>query len=158
MMINRYSVVMPRVFIFFAIVLLSLSGVASVFAETSVVASVAELRKLGVEVERLHHDTPGASVEIGSLVGPGKTAGEYDHTECVVLSAEVDAERMVRVDSGEADAVTIARRSESSKERSIFLVLGKDLPRAYLAFQFNVREGEAMKPVRYLFPISRIAR
>lgn len=148
---------MPRLFII-ALVFLSLIGVTKTYGETSVVKSLSELRKLGISVERLRHDTPMASVEIGSLVEPEKSPGEYDHTECVVLSAVVDFDRFVPADSGSLESVTVVRRSESSKERSIFLVVGKDLPKSYLAFQFNVRDGETTKPVRYLFPVSQIGR
>ncbi|MFT3868344.1 MAG: hypothetical protein QM715_07590 [Nibricoccus sp.] len=135
---------------------MSLIGVSSLTAETTVVRSVAELHKLGISVERLRNDTPMASVQVGSLVEREKAPGEYDHTECVVLSATVDPAQLALADAGSLDAVTAVRRNESSKERSIFLVLGKDLPKSYLAFQFNVREGEETKPVRYLFPIELI--
>lgn len=153
--VDRGPSLMPRLFII-ASVFLSLVGVTSVQGQTSVVRSVAELRKLGISVERLRHDTPGASVEVGSLVEPEKAPGEYDHTECVVLSAVVDLDRLSLADTGSLESVTVVRRSESSKARSIFLVVGKDLPKSYLAFQFNIREGETTKPVRYLFPISQI--
>jgi len=141
-----------------ASVFLSLIGVVPIYGETTVVKSVAELRKLGIAVERLRHDTPMASVEIGSLVEPEKTSGEYDHTECVVLSTVVDLDRLSLADTGSLESVTVVRRSESTKARSIFLVVGKDLTKSYLAFQFNVREGDTTKPVRYLFPISQIGR
>jgi len=141
-----------------ASVFLSLIGVVPIYGETTVVKSVAELRKLGIAVERLRHDTPMSSVEIGSLVEPEKTSGEYDHTECVVLSTVVDLDRLSLADTGSLESVTVVRRSESTKARSIFLVVGKDLTKSYLAFQFNVREGDTTKPVRYLFPISQIGR
>ncbi|MFT3783850.1 MAG: hypothetical protein QM790_17710 [Nibricoccus sp.] len=146
---------MRRVFII-GTVLSCLLLAPSVWAETSVIRSVAELRKLGISVERLRHDTPMASMEIGSLVEPGKSSGEYDHTECVVLSEMVDPDRLPLADAETLDSVKVVRRNESAKTRSIFLVTGKDLPRTYLAFQFNAREGEASKSLRYLFPIGQI--
>ena len=138
-------------------VFLSLIGAAPTYGQTLVVKSAAELRKLGISVERLRHDTPMASVEIGCLVEPEKASGEYDHTECVVLSAMADPDRLAIADTGAMESVSVVRRSESTKERSIFLVVGKDLPKSYLAFQFNVRESGTTKPVRYLFPISQIS-
>lgn len=146
---------MSRFFILVS-VFLSLTGAVSARDETSVVRSVAELRKLGIAIERLRNDTPMASVQVGSLVDIEKRAREYVHTECVVLNVAVDPAQLIEADAGSLDAVTVVRRNESTKERSVFLVLGKDLPKSYLAFQFKVREGDTTKPVRYLFPIEPI--
>lgn len=142
--------------IFLILAVLGWLATPAVWGQTSVVKSLAELRKLGISVEQLRHETPGASVELGSLVEPDKAPGKYELTECVVLSSVVDIEQLVRADSGVLDEVTMTRRSGSDKQRSIFLVLGRDMPRAYLAFQFSVQEKETTKSVRYLFPANRI--
>jgi len=146
---------MSRLFLITCVVL-GLICVSSSHGETMVVKSVAELHKLGISVERLRHDTPMASAEIGSLVEPGKISGDYDFTECIVLSAVVEPDKLAMADAGTLDSVTVARRSDSSKERAIFLVLGKDLQRSYLAFQFNSKKDDATKTMRYLFPVSRV--
>jgi hypothetical protein len=73
-----------------------------------------------------------------------------------VLSTVVELDKLALADAGTLDSVTVARRSDSSKERAIFLILGKDLPRSYLAFQFNSKKEDATKTMRYLFPVSRV--
>jgi hypothetical protein len=146
---------MSRFFLITCVVL-CLICVSSSHGETMVVKSLAELRKQGISVERLRHDTPMASAEIGSLVEPEKASGEYDFTECIVLSALVAPDSLALADAGTLDSVTVARRSDSSKERAIFLVLGKDLQRSYLAFQFNAKKDGATKTMRYLFSVSRV--
>lgn len=147
-----------RRFLVIICVFLGLGAVPAHAAEATVVRSVAELRKLGISVEHLRNDTPGASVQVGSLFAPGKALGEYVRTECVVLSAAVDADRLPLADAGALESATVVRRSESEKERSIFLVLGRDVTKSHLAFQFAVREGGTTKTVRYLFPVSSIVR
>ncbi len=146
-----------RFLLLHGLVLLLVSSV-QVGAESLVVANHGELRKLGVSVERLRHDTPLASVEIGCLVDTGKSQGVYVMTECVVLETAVEALDLAQVDAGAQAEITVKRRSESTKERSIFLVPGRDLPGAYLAFQFEVGAPGEGRTVRYLFPASRVPR
>ena len=120
--------------------------------------SESELRKIGVLVERLQLDTPMASVEIGTLIDRAKAPHQYDHAECIVLSQAVPPDQLPQIDSGATDSVTKVRQSESTKDRSVFLVLGKEISRTYLAFQFVVHEQDGTEMIRYLLQIDKIAR
>ena len=141
---------------FQVIVLLCLaSGAVAADSVTSVVTSAEELTAKGVTFRRLQLQTPSASVEIESLVASGRGLGRYDSTECVVLKNELQADRLVEADSAPGENEGVARRSKSAKERSVFLVLGKEIPRAYLAFEFSLPSDSGARDVhRYLLPVS----
>lgn len=127
---------------------------ASTHLDGRTVVSLKDLAALGIAVERMQLSTPMASVEIGALVDPDKSPGQYVLTECVVLNDEVSESKLAEVDAG---SVGVARRSDSTKVRSIFLVRGKEVPNAYLAFEFSVRTDASVDTRRYLLPIAKIA-
>lgn len=127
---------------------------ATAQAESRVVTSLKELSSLGIAVERMQLSTPMASVEVGALIDPEKTPGQYELTECVVLESGISIEKLAEVD---AAAIGVARRSESTKVRSVFLVRGKEVPNAYLAFQFSVRADGGPQTRRYLLPVAKLA-
>lgn len=147
-MIQKFTIQLLRLFPF----AIALAGV-SANAESRVVASLKELASLGIAVERMQLSTPMASIEVGALVDPDKAPGQYELTECVVLEAEISGSKLAEADAAET---AVARRTASTKVRSIFLVRGKEVPNAYLAFQFSVRtDGETQKH-RYLFPLTKL--
>ena len=126
---------------------------ASAHAESQVVTSLKELASLGIAVERMQLSTPMASVEVGALVDVEKAPGQYELTECVVLEAAVSEAKLVEADTA---ASGVARRNESTKARSIFLVRGKEVPNAYLAFQFTVKTAAGTQTRRYLLPVAKL--
>lgn len=136
----------------FVLCTLLLTG-ASANAESRVVASLKELASLGIAVERMQLSTPMASVEVGALVDPAKASGQYERTECVVLETEVSESKLAEIDAGESG---VARRSASTKLRSIFLVRGREVPNTYLAFQFSEPSNGGAQKRRYLFPLSKM--
>jgi len=126
---------------------------ASAYAESHVVASLKELGSLGIAVERMQLSTPMASVEVGALVDPEKASGRYELTECVVLESAVSESQLADIDVG---GTGVSRRSKSTKVRSIFLVRGKEVPNAYLAFQFAAETDGRTQEQRYLFPLTKL--
>jgi hypothetical protein len=147
--------IMQKLMAIFRIPALAMAIVcASAHAESRVVTSLRELSSIGIAVERMQLSTPMASVEVGALVDAEKAPGRYELTECVVLDAAVSESKLIEVDTA---AVGVARRSESTKARSIFLVRGKEVPNAYLAFQFSVRTDAGTQTRRYLLPVAKLA-
>lgn len=147
-MIRKRTTLFYRSFAF----ALALVGV-SAHAESHVVVSLKELASLGIAVERMQLSTPMASVEVGALVDPEKGPGQYELTECVVLESEISESKLAEIDAG---GNGVARRSESAKVRSIFLIRGKEVPNAYLAFQFSAATDGRTQKQRYLFPLSKL--
>lgn len=126
---------------------------ATAHAVTRTVVSEADLKDLGIAVERFQLSTPMASAEVGTLVDPLKAPGVYQFTECVILVHDLAEPQLKESDAG---ASGVTRRSKSVKDRTVFLVLGREVPRAYVAFQFLVRTGTTNEVRRYLLPVTRI--
>jgi hypothetical protein len=70
------------------------------------------------------------------------------------LETAVSESKLAEVDTA---AIGVVRRSESTKARSIFLVRGKEVPNAYLAFQFSVKTDAGAQTRRYLLPVAKLA-
>lgn len=126
---------------------------ASAHAATRTVVAVSDLDELGIAAELMQLSTPMASVEIGALVKPINAPGEYQFTECVILTHKLSEEKLADSD---AESSEVLRRNKSVKERSIFLVRGREVAQSYLAFQFSVHIGGATEIHRYLLPIARL--
>ena len=62
------------------------------------------------------------------------------------------------MDAAASAGGTVARRARSAKVNPAFLVLGREIPRAYLAFEFSV-PGDSAGTItrRYLLPVSAIS-
>jgi hypothetical protein len=121
------------------------------------VATVESLRADGVTCRRVQLQALTLSVEIDVLVDASRTPGRYAGAECVVLKEAVAPEKLAAADAATADGKTVARRASSTKPNPAFLVLGRELPRAYLAFQFTA-PGDTTGTIthRYLLPVDGI--
>lgn len=146
--------------LFFALVSFCLaSGLWAADGATAVVSSVEELRSKGVTFRRQQLQTPGASVEIESLVASGRAVGQYEFTECIVLKEGVLVDHLAELDAAPANAEAFARRSKSTHVRSVFLIRGKEIANAYIAFEFSSQTSSGAGAThRYLLPVSAIKR
>ena len=122
-------------------------------AVTRTIVSVRDLKGLGIAVERIQLATPMASAEVGALIDPAKAPGDYLFTECVILAHTIAAPQLAEDDAGTSG---VMRRSQSTKARTVFLVRGREVPQAYLAFQFAVSTGGTAEIHRYLLPVAQI--
>lgn len=121
------------------------------------IASVESLRALGITCRWLQLQTPSASVEIDVTVDEGRAPGKYEGAECIVLKDRIPADGLVVADSASADSGAVARRNKSTKLHPVFLVLGREVPKAYLAFQFSIH-GDSAGTIarRYLLSVSAV--
>lgn len=126
---------------------------AAAHAVTRTIVSMTDLAGLGIAVERIQLSTPMASAEVGTLVYPLKAPGEYQFTECVILADNIATPQLAERDAGTSGVI---RRSKSTKTRTVFLVRGREVPQAYLAFQFSVSTATATEIHRYLLPVALI--
>ena len=121
------------------------------------VTSAEALQAAGVTCRRIELQALTASVEIDVTVDESRAPGRYEGAECVVLKEGVAAEKLAAVDAAASDGGAVARRARSAKPKPVFLVLGREIPRAYLAFEFSVRSDTAGTITRrYLLPVSAI--
>jgi hypothetical protein len=140
----------------------SVLTVATAMAGTvePIVTTVAKLREEGIIVRRTSLDTPGASntIEV-STENHHVTGGTFTGAECVVLKEDVTASRLSELDAASMQEGQTTRRSQTTKAETSFIVLGKEISRAYLAFNFSldVQSGEEHQR-RYLLPVTAIKR
>ncbi len=121
------------------------------------VVSVDGLKELGVICRRVQLQALTASVEIDLTVDERQTPGKYLGAECVVLKEPVPADKLAAADAAAAEGGAIARRARSTKANPAFLVLGRELARAYLAVEFAAAgEAGGTRARRYLLPVDAI--
>lgn len=121
------------------------------------VASAEGLKAEGVTCRRVQLQALTASVEIDVTVDEDRSPGRYEGAECVVLKEPLPVEKLAALDAAASAGGTVARRARSAKPNPEFLVLGREIPRAYLAFEFSVHsESAGMITRRYLVPVSAI--
>jgi|GEM_PF-5790678 len=146
-------------FLWALISLWSAGGLSAAAGVTSTVSSLVELKAKGVTFHRQQLQTPGASVEIETIVASGRAVGRYEFTECIVLKEGLSTEQLASIDAAAANSETVARRSKSATPRSVFLVRGKEIANTYFAFEFSSRtESGAETILRYLIPVSAVKR
>ena len=132
-------------------------GAAEVLAAGSRVVTRDELRARGVTLKRTRHDTPGASLAIEARIAPRETEETYVATECRVLVEAVSSDQLTSVDENRSETALFARTTRTEKRDPGLLVLGKEVERAYLVFEFR-----ALKPAadpgarRYLLPVTTL--
>lgn len=121
------------------------------------VASAEGLRAEGVTCRRVELQALTSSIEIDVTIDASRSPGVYVGAECVVRKENLPAEGLAAADTAAADGATVARRARSNKPNPVFLVLGREIPRTYLAFEF-ADHGNAAGAVthRYLLPVSAI--
>lgn len=147
--------------LFLALVSLGFScGLWAADGATSLVSSVEEMKSKGVTFRRQQLQTPGASVEIETMVASGSSVGRYEFTECVVLKEALSVDRLATLDAAPSDSAPVARRSKSTEAKSVFLIRGKEIASAYFAFEYLLPADSsgAVKVHRYLVPVSAIRR
>lgn len=121
----------------------------------STLAVYSELEAIGVNVYRVRYSTPGASMSFEAMVDPSSKAGKFVQAECVVLRDAADMTSLEIVDASPALSEKVARRNSSEKTDATFLVLGREVTRAYLVFEFS----NAGKPnQRYLLPVTSVPK
>ena len=145
--------------LFLGALIVFLSARAQADTAESVVASAESLGANGVTIHRIQHATPLASVEIDVTLSPDGRLGHFELIECIVLKNEVPDERLKDLDAGVMDADVVARRNKSLKTHSVFLVLGKEVSRSYLAFEFsNETKSSGKQVIRYLLPAAAVKK
>lgn len=117
----------------------------------------AELKAHGVVLRRVRHDTPMASMAIEVTIQPADTTGTYAGAECVVLRDPCDPKTLAEADRT-VGAEQVQRRSRTERANPSFLVLGREVPRAYLAFEFSPEAGGASEPLRLLIPVGTLGK
>lgn len=133
------------------------SGLLPAARAAAEVTTVAGLKEEGVSIRRIELQALTASVEIDVAVDPDRTPGRYAGAECVVLKEPVAADRLVAADAAVTGGGAVARRARSQKPTAELLVLGREIPRAYLAIEFSVpRDGARPETLRFLLPVSAI--
>jgi hypothetical protein len=121
------------------------------------VTSAEALKAVGVTCRRIELQALTASVEIEVTVDESRAPGKYEGAECVILKEPLSVEKLPAVDAAASDGGTVARRARFAKPNPVFLVLGREIPRAYLAFEFSVQSDSAGTITRrYLLPVSAI--
>jgi|GEM_PF-6268548 len=121
----------------------------------SILAMRADLAAIGVEIYRQRLDTPGASMSFEVTVEKNSNAGQFVQAECVVLRDPEAMKDLVTTDSSADLAAKVSRRNVSEKLDSTFLVLGREVQRAYLVFEFS-NAGKSTQ--RYLLPVTAVPR
>jgi hypothetical protein len=121
------------------------------------VTSPEALKAAGVICRRIELQALTASAEIDVRVDENRFAGTYGKAECVVLKEPLAEGKLAALDAAAADGAPVARRAQSAKPSAAFLVLGREIPRAYLAIEFSVADdaGHAVAH-RYLLPVSAV--
>jgi len=115
------------------------------------------LKAMGVTCRRIELQALTTSVEIDVTVDGTRTPGKYVGAECIVLKEPLVAEKLPALDAGASAGDTVARRARSTKPDPAFLVLGREIPRAYLAFEFSIPGASGGTTTqRYLLPVSAI--
>jgi hypothetical protein len=113
------------------------------------------LQGLGIHVYRKRLDTPGASLTLEITVDENATVGRFVRAECIVLRDREGMKDIATVDASADLDTKAARRNSSDKTDSTFLVLGREIDRAYLVFEFS----NAGKPdQRYLLPVTSVPK
>ncbi|HTX66757.1 MAG TPA: hypothetical protein VMD31_13370 [Opitutaceae bacterium] len=122
------------------------------------VVSLESLKVAGVTCRRVTLQALTSSIEIDVLVDVTRVAGKYEGAECVVLKEPVPLEKLPAADAAAAaDAGLVARRARSTKLSPAFLVLGRELSRAYLALEFSIpTDAGGAATRRFLVPVSAI--
>ncbi len=131
------------------------TGTAPTPAPTSTLATHTDLAAIGVQVYRTRYDTPGASMSFEVTVENSSNAGQFVQVECVVLRDEADMKDIATADASPDLIEKAARRNSSDKTDSTFLVLGREVNRAYLVFEFS-NPGKPNQ--RYLLPVTSVPR
>ncbi len=116
-----------------------------------------ELKAHGVVLKRVRHDTPMASMAIEVTIQPADTTGTYAGSECVVLREPCDPNTLAQVDQRVAEE-KVQRRIRTDRASPSFLVLGRELPNAYLAFEFSSETGGGTEPLRLLIPVGSLGK
>jgi len=140
------------------LLLLLLLGLSSrLMAAAPEVTTADALKEEGVTCRRVELQALTSSVEIDVTIDGSKTPGRYAGAECVVLKEPIAADKLAEADAAATAGGPVARRARSDKPSPVFLVLGRELPRAYLAFEFSVPgSGGDAAPRRYLLPVAAI--
>lgn len=125
---------------------------------TGEVVTAEGLKAMGVTCRRIELQALTASVEIDVTLDESRLPGRYAGAECIVLKEPLLVEKLPVLDAAAAAGGAVARRARSAKPNPAFLVLGRELPRTYLAFEFS-DPGQPAGTVthRYLVPVSAIS-
>ncbi|HEY9155616.1 MAG TPA: hypothetical protein VIM69_10825 [Opitutaceae bacterium] len=121
----------------------------------SVLVVHSELEGLGIHVRRKRLDTPGASLTLEIAVDDNAGAGKFVQAECVVLRDTNDMKDLATTDASADLEAKVARRNASDKTDFTFLVLGREIERTYLVFEFS-NAGKADQ--RYLLPVTAVPK
>ena len=133
----------------------SVHGDAAASTGNSELIIYSDLAGLGVHVHRKRLDTPGASLTLEITIEDHPRAGRFVQAECVVLRDADSMKDLETIDASADLSEKVARRNSSDKMDSTFLVLGREIERAYLVFEFT----SAGKPNRrYLLPVSAVPK
>jgi hypothetical protein len=129
-------------------------------AEAAIVASStlvmhSELEGLGIHVRRKRLDTPGASLTLEITVDDNAAAGHFVQDECIVLRDTEGMKDLVTTDASADSSDKIARRNSSDKTDTTFLVLGREIERSYLVFEFS---NTGKPDQRYLLPVAAVPK
>jgi hypothetical protein len=119
------------------------------------VLNARELAAHGISGKRVRHQTPMASVAVEVSVDKAYGLGEFQFAECIVVADALSPEKLEKLD---AEITETVRRTRAEKQRNVFLVLGKEIPGTYLAFQFVDSAKAPPLTRRYLIPVSAISR
>jgi hypothetical protein len=128
---------------------------ASASIGKSELVTYSDLSGLGVHVQRKRLDTPGASLTLEITIEQNARAGRFVQAECVVLRAPDGMKDLETIDASADLSEKAARRNSSDKMDSTFLVLGREIERAYLVFEFS-NPGNADE--RYLLPVASVPK
>lgn len=134
-------------------------GLAWGEAPLPIVVGPGDLTSKGVNIRRRQHNTPSASLEIKVSVEPTSALGEFKLAECVVLKTNTPSDQLGAIDSGAGEAQQLfERRTTSTKPETAFLILGKEISRAYLAIEFLPSSigANAHKARRFLLPVAAV--
>ena len=133
------------------------TNVATAAADSgnSVLITHSDLASIGVHVRRKRLDTPGESLTLEVTNEQNTPTNRNDEAECIVLRDVEGMKDLELVDASAELSGKAARRNSSDKVDSTFLVLGREIDRSYLVFEFS----KAAKPdQRYLLPVTAVPR
>ena len=127
-------------------------------AAASQVATLDELKVEGVSIVRRSLDTPMSSVTLKVAVVAAPQSASFSRMQCVVLKAAVAVEELPDIDRLPPEDPGFARRTGTTEREATFLVLGKEVERAYLAFDFASESSSGSPAKRLLIPVRAIPR
>ena len=116
--------------------------------------SMRELRGMGVEIRRVQHSTPGSSATLDIVIENRPSAGVFQSIELIVHPEDVTTDNLLAAATADDAPRAALRRAKSSNRRSSFIVLRKELSKAYLSVQFASSNAESVRT--YLFPVAKI--